>query len=230
MTPPPPRHLPSPQNPSPHTSTPTTPTTITPLNAPFAHRLWTVVPLHGVVTHDANLFPNKPWEAICGFYSSFSQHSPTDPVPQYDCSCGFYLFNNLNDLVKYSPNPEPRQMYTETYYWGRVIVHEDGVRAQFVYPRTFYLNSIHDSSRYSYLIPLLEQYNVEIVYAPELYLVRSPLEQKLESLHPRERKSYMLKTLRRIHRQLRECTRQGRIIYYQEQIEEITKLLSKYPK
>jgi hypothetical protein len=199
------------------------PPIITPDEPPFGHRMWYVAPIHGIVTHDANLLPNIPWQAVCGFNSNVELHDPSES-PHASCTCGFYLFYSFADLVKYSPQPQPHLVYSETYYWGRVIEHTEGVRAQFVYPKTFYLHNNH----HSHIPPLLERYGAKIEYAPELYFVPSTFEEKVRMMSQIERRSYLLTNLRKAKRALENSTKPYSIKMYTERIKEIQKLMSKF--
>lgn len=74
--------------------------------------------------------PRERMEAICTV--NFEHDAP---MP--GCSCGFYAFTTLQELVDQGYGYQ--NFLAEVYLWGRIIEHEKGYRAQFCYPKTLYL-------------------------------------------------------------------------------------------
>lgn len=74
----------------------------------------------------------------------------SDKVPTGNCTCGIYAVND----VKFVPGGD---VYGEVYGWGRYVRGEDGWRAEFAYPKSFYL----DQSQVELIEPL-RKYHVPI--------------------------------------------------------------------
>ena len=87
--------------------------------------------------------PGEPLEAGCRV-SDFALlwgrakagHSPHD-APQIDCTCGIYASKSLEHLPKYGF--ERSRIHGQVSLWGTVVEHQHGWRAQYAYPKTFFL-------------------------------------------------------------------------------------------
>jgi hypothetical protein len=147
--------------------------------------------------------PGQPWEAICQNYARYYNRNagikadPYHDAPDRDCTCGFYLLPTFERIKAYTPPQQLNvgQVYSETYYWGRVIQHGDtdaagnwiadnirgGVRAQFVYPAKIYFRSAH-IKLYPKLVEVVEKYGIPWVIDDEKYYVPTAEDKLIEDL------------------------------------------------
>lgn len=157
---------------------------IVPATAPVMWRAWHIN-ARWIITHDSMTFPGEPWEAICTNYGRYRNNDYHD-APDRDCTCGFYLLPTQGRIKKYIPPNHLNfgQVYSETYYWGRVIQHGNtdaagnwigdnirgGVRAQYVYPARIYVETelVRDYPR---LIEVIEKYGIPWVVDDAMYHV-----------------------------------------------------------
>lgn len=159
---------------------------IVPPTAPAMWRVWQIN-AQWIVTHDSLTPPGVAWEAVCQNYGRYN-HFDTDyhDAPDRDCTCGFYLLPTPERIKSYTPPNQLNigQVYSETYYWGRVIQHGDrdaagnwisdnirgGVRAQYVYPAKIYVRSelVREFPR---LIGVIEKYGIAWVLDDAMYHV-----------------------------------------------------------
>lgn len=111
--------------------------------------------------------PDEALVATCGGSSGLfnEPHEPhTEDCPQDGHSCGIYAADKRKETTSYEGD-----VYGLVYGWGRYIRGDQGWRAQFAYPRSFYLRPEQVD-----LIPVLAKYHVPIlvetptlVYKPE---------------------------------------------------------------
>lgn len=92
--------------------------------------------------------PGQPVVAQCDIPKR--RHMPNScacelqPAPADNCRCGLYAARELSSLEKYVAGA-PALSSGETLVvgrvalWGRVVVYDDGWRAQFAYPQAFYI-------------------------------------------------------------------------------------------
>jgi len=88
----------------------------------FAHQ-----PLSAVCTADA-------YGSIAGL--SKATHNSTE-LPSFRCTCGVYAARTMEHLRQCGYRKFG--VRGEVYLWGTVVEHERGWRAQFAYPKTFFL-------------------------------------------------------------------------------------------
>jgi hypothetical protein len=87
--------------------------------------------------------PGKALEAGCRV-SEFAllrghasaAHSPHD-APQMNCTCGIYGSKSLEHLPKFGF--ERARIHRQVSLWGTVVEHQFGWRAQYAYPKSFFL-------------------------------------------------------------------------------------------
>jgi hypothetical protein len=87
--------------------------------------------------------PGKPLEAGCKVSQfalwrghAYAAHSPHD-APQMNCTCGIYGSKSLEHLPKYGF--EKARIRGQVSLWGTVVGHRLGWRAQYAYPKSFFL-------------------------------------------------------------------------------------------
>lgn len=112
-------------------------------------------------------FPEKAVEAE---HDGLHHHTG---VPRENCSCGIYAVNHLGSV------PDG-QVYGEVYGWGRYVRGDNGWRAQFAYPKCFYLAQNQPD-----LIDCLKKYHVPI-YIETPVKVFSPEEDGYDEYRPNE--------------------------------------------
>jgi hypothetical protein len=139
--------------------------------------------------------PRKPLEAACMRRgpSSFRRHGA---VPQWFCSCGVYAHDEIDSLLPMwflravpgplslsgapSENPaESIRVVGEVSLWGKVIVHDDGYRAQYAYPRRLWVEKDSAES----LVRALPAYGVPIGTTRDAELHRL-IERRLDFMGP----------------------------------------------
>lgn len=59
------------------------------------------------------------------------------PVPNENCSCGYYVASDEKKLM--GKGFYPYAIIAETAMWGKIVVHEKGWRAQYIYPTSFHV-------------------------------------------------------------------------------------------
>lgn len=113
--------------------------------------------------------PEIPMVAECG---TGWNHS----VPSEFCTCGVYAKDNLNileDSFNYSG------IYGQCYGWGRYVRGDKGWRAQYAYPKNFYLTRNYAREVSPDTIDILKQYHVPI-YVEQPMLFYNPKEDGYE--------------------------------------------------
>ncbi len=87
--------------------------------------------------------PGKPLEAGCKVSEfallrghAYAPHSPHD-APQITCTCGIYASKSLEHLPKYGL--ERARIHGQVSLWGTVVEHQFGWRAEYAYPKSFFL-------------------------------------------------------------------------------------------
>lgn len=91
------------------------------------------------VTHHAVWPPQETMVATC---SSCQRHFPETPVPQESHECGMYGFWTKRPFIPYMLARSPIVIGWASY-WGRIIQHEDGFRAQFAYPMELWVMPVY---------------------------------------------------------------------------------------
>lgn len=69
-------------------------------------------------------------------------HAPTE-----DCTCGIYAWTDRKDLsklIRIEHGTIP--VWGSVSLWGRIYVHERGVRAQHAYPYALYVSEVHEEA------------------------------------------------------------------------------------
>jgi hypothetical protein len=87
--------------------------------------------------------PGKPLEAGCRVADlallrgrANAAHSPHD-APQINCTCGIYASKSLEHLRECGY--ERSGIHGQVSLWGTVVEHQHGWRAQYAYPKSFFL-------------------------------------------------------------------------------------------
>jgi preprotein translocase subunit YajC len=85
----------------------------------------------------------QPLAAICragvnGFISGLAKvtHDPNE-LPRFNCTCGVYAAKTARHLRQCGY--KRFALHGEVYLGGKVVEHERGYRAEFAYPKTFFL-------------------------------------------------------------------------------------------
>lgn len=107
------------------------------------HRVWRWSAAGLMSLNDEPWLPGQPLAAGCraailrtiaGLPKAL--HAPHE-VPSEGCTCGVYAAKNLQHLRQIGY--ERRGIHGEVYLWGTVVEHKLGWRAQFAYPKSFFL-------------------------------------------------------------------------------------------
>jgi preprotein translocase subunit YajC len=93
-------------------------------------------------------------------------HDPRE-IPHADCTCGIYAARSLEHLRQIGY--ERRGICGEVCMWGTVVEHKLGWRAQFAYPKSFFLPPNAIPFRFSEIEARLERL---IAFGAELFLLR----------------------------------------------------------
>jgi hypothetical protein len=88
--------------------------------------------------------PGERMEAVCvspGLGRIHKRHQ----APDSTCNCGVYAFQSIDQRLLASSVLPPRDslrepVVGEVSLWGRIVVHQDGYRAQFAYPKRFWVD------------------------------------------------------------------------------------------
>lgn len=91
------------------------------------------------ITHHVVWPPGEALEATC---TQCQRHFPETPVPQESHECGMYGFWSKRPFVPYMLARSPIAIGFASY-WGRVIQHEDGFRAQYAYPLELWVMPVY---------------------------------------------------------------------------------------
>jgi hypothetical protein len=73
-------------------------------------------------------------EARCGAPRLLRRGFRPHPSPDFSCTCGIYVSNELDVGERSTPAYPPPPVVGTASVWGRVIEHERGFRAEFAYP------------------------------------------------------------------------------------------------
>jgi hypothetical protein len=86
---------------------------------------------------------SQPLSAVCRVDTSGSiaglskaTHNPNE-LPYFSCTCGVYAAKTIGHLNQCGY--KRFGVHGEVYLWGTVVEHERGWRAEFAYPKTFFL-------------------------------------------------------------------------------------------
>lgn len=84
--------------------------------------------------------------------------------PTWNCSCGFYAYKTITELVasRYSESPSGMVVLGRVALWGTVIDHQHGYRGRYAYPQLLFLR--RDGSD-DLIRRIADRYAIE--YAPE---------------------------------------------------------------
>ena len=89
-------------------------------------------------------------------YGDPPSQKPRHQAPHEDCNCGIHAYSKN---VPLEPSTKP-YVAGEVSLWGKVIVHADGFRAQFAYPKKLYVidggpraDKIADALSWTYGVP-----------------------------------------------------------------------------
>ncbi len=107
------------------------------------HRVWNWDAAGLKSLNGEKWFAHQPLSAVCragacGSVSGLSKatHNP-DELPYLKCTCGVYAAKTIEHL--HQCGYKKFGVRGEVYLWGTVVEHERGWRAQFAYPKTFFL-------------------------------------------------------------------------------------------
>lgn len=109
----------------------------------ISYRLWRW-DIAGLRSLNGELWqPRKPLEAGCRA-SDFARRTHGDGAahrphiaPHIKCTCGIYASKSLEHLRE--RRHERSLVYGQVSLWGTVVEHHDGWRAQYAYPKSFFL-------------------------------------------------------------------------------------------
>jgi len=115
------------------------------------------------------LRPGSPMTAHCGKVESAGVPSVYDPagvmpaipdhaVPGEFCTCGIYAKDTLEEVI----DSEYEGIYGQVYGWGRYVRGDQGWRAQYMYPKRFYLTRNYAREISPETIDFLKTYRVPI--------------------------------------------------------------------
>lgn len=141
------------------------------------------------------LRPGKAVEAHC-WKQQIGQPSIQDPagilppvakhaVPAEFCTCGIYAKDTLEQVMK----DGYKGIYAQVYGWGRYVRGDEGWRAQFTYPKRFYLTRNYANELNPDVIDFLRTYNVPI-YVEQPVLLYNPEEDGYEHRSDEENWSF----------------------------------------
>jgi hypothetical protein len=89
--------------------------------------------------HRSVWVPGERMEAVCtspGLRRIFKHGR----APEEGCHCGVYAFQNIDPLMSMLHVPLFEPVLGEVSLWGKIIVHEDGYRARFAYPKRLWVD------------------------------------------------------------------------------------------
>jgi len=78
----------------------------------------------------------KPLQAGCRVHTARLSHD----APEFNCTCGIHASKSLAYLRR-TQFWQYGSVHGEVSLWGSVVEHEQGFRAEFAYPKAFYLSS-----------------------------------------------------------------------------------------
>jgi hypothetical protein len=108
--------------------------------------------------------PDGPLEAVC-----LPPRGPCYEIPNEQCTCGIYAADSKNEAMAHN------DIVGLVYGWGRYVRGTDGWRAQYAYPKCFWLTE-YQAGRY---IDALKKYHVPI-YVSQPTLIYNPEEDGYE--------------------------------------------------
>jgi hypothetical protein len=108
-------------------------------------------------------------------------------APESTCHCGVYAFQSIDELMpmlhppRLLPFRDPLRepVLGEVSLWGRIVVHQDGYRAQFAYPKRFWV----DESSPEELKRALGTYGVPVATLQDVEF-RQMVETRVDSMEP----------------------------------------------
>jgi len=114
------------------------------------------------------LRPGTPMTAYCGRSRRYAGPSVADPagvmlreehpVPAEFCTCGIYAKDTLEEVI----DDKYEGIYGQVYGWGRYVRGDQGWRAQYMYPKRFYLTRNYAREISPETIDFLKTYRVPI--------------------------------------------------------------------
>ncbi len=87
--------------------------------------------------------PGKPLEArckVCDFALWRGHHGAVHcphSAPLIKCTCGIYAYKSLEHAREYGG--ERSRIHGQVSLWGTIVEHQQGWRAQYAYPKSFFL-------------------------------------------------------------------------------------------
>jgi len=146
-------------------------------------RQWKVHPvkkyLMSQFDHDGSITTWKPHKALAA-----KCHKEQHAVPAEFCTCGIYAKDSMSELDYIG-------VYGEVYGWGRYVRGETGWRAQYAYPKSFYLTAEYARNVHPNTIDILKSYHVPIVMEQPV-LFYSPEEEGYE--HRKDEENWNIRT------------------------------------
>jgi hypothetical protein len=123
---------------------------------------WDISIAEGLKTR-GHVWPfDEPLEAIC-----LPPRGPCYEIPNEQCTCGIYAADSKNDAKAHN------EILGLVYGWGRYVRGTDGWRAQYAYPKCFWLEDQFEC------IDTLKKYHVPI-YVSQPTLIYNPEEDGYE--------------------------------------------------
>lgn len=121
-------------------------------------------------------YPGIPNRAMCNVanngvnWGQFGCH-PVWDAPYPNCSCGFYCFKDLQgelmQLLEYDSMTyaTSSQSLGQVNMWGKIIEHERGHRAQYIYPKALIVG---ESVGMEAVEIIRKEYRIEVEVVPNL--------------------------------------------------------------
>jgi hypothetical protein len=132
-------------------------------------KAWTIDKGHlfSVSVSSARWLPDQPLVAHCAVRHTYPTHPKHAECPIENCSCGIYGAATRESAEEYIDQAE--EFVGLVYGWGRYVRSDKGWRAQYAYPKAFYLSADQES-----LVAALKPFHVPIhieqpvlAYSPE---------------------------------------------------------------
>jgi len=83
--------------------------------------------------------PGERMEAVC-FSPGLWQIFEHGEAPETRCHCGVYAFQNIDPFMPMLHEPVFELVFGEVSLWGKIVVHQDGYRARYAYPKRLWVD------------------------------------------------------------------------------------------
>ena len=120
--------------------------------------------------------PSEPYEGKVVLRSAVKQEffwPHRLPVHGDVATTGVYALKNLASVLQMFGYDEGGCLFGEVYLWGRVMQHAEGYRAEFAYPKRFFVDSERGPE---FIMALEDSYGVPVEIRAELDLERKKWE------------------------------------------------------